>query len=245
MTTLAPMRIRARLAAGLAHAGPWGIALDGLLAGEVWAAEKERQLSLGRIPLRAMDSDEPPPDLELPLARCEPEDGPWHWAATCARPPQPPQRIDIHMWTGRVDSRSLEQAAAALPKIISSRQGRYRARRMPLLVTPCSEVVWHAVGDIDEVTRLLTPIRSIGKKRTSGEGQVLDWTITDAPDLDELTAAHLHPDGTLGRTTPASCRGQFADVVDGGRGTAGIRPPYMHPSRQLELYLPARLDDQR
>lgn len=236
------MRVRAHLAGGIAHTAPWGIALDGLLASELWAQHKAGRRDAGQPVVRAMDSAAEPPDLDLPLARCCPSEGPWHWAATCAHPDQDLDRVDVRSWSARVDARDLEAVADRLPQTVSSRQGRYRARRMPLLVTPCASVTWHALGDLDEVRRILEPIGSIGKKRSSGEGHVLRWEITAAPDLEDLTAGHLHPDRTLGRPVPAQCRALLAeDTVDGGWGSAGIRPPYMHPARRHQLVLPALL----
>jgi len=235
----APLRVRAHLATGIAQAAPWGIALDGLLASQLWEDHKASCREIGRGYTRALESIDPP-DLDLPLARCEPTGGPWHWAATCAWP-ENPGRLDVHTWTGRVDARELEQVASALPKTVSSRQGRYRARRMPLLVTPCTSVLWHAVGDVDRISELLDQVVSIGKKRATGEGHVLRWEVTAAPDLDVVTASHLHADGTLGRTVPDSCHHLAAPTDDGGRGRAGVRPPYMHPDRQHELHLPALL----
>lgn len=236
-----PLRVRAHLAFGIAQAAPWGIALDGLLASELWARQKAACRERGQQYVRAMEQDDPP-DLNLPLARCTPTGGPWHWAATCARPDQDPGRVDVHTWTGRIDARALEQVAPDLPKTISDRQGRYRARRMPLLVTPCASVTWHAVGEPSLIRELLEPVVSIGKKRSTGEGHVLRWEIEPAGDLDEFTAGHLHPDGTLGRPCPSTCRDRAGvDVLDGGRGRAGIRPPYMHPARQHQLVLPALL----
>ncbi len=240
-TTFQPLRVRAHLAAGIAQAAPWGIALDGLLASQLWEAYKARCRQTATPYTRALERDEVP-DLDLPLARCQPAGGPWHWAATCAHPDVTGARPDVHTWTGRVDHRELEHVAGALPRTISGRQGRYRSRRMPLLVTPCTSVTWHAIGDLTAITELLTPITSIGKKRSSGEGHVLGWEVEPAPEVNALTAAHLHPDGTLGRPVSDTCRALLGDVVDGGRGLAGIRPPYMHPARQhADLFLPALL----
>jgi len=113
---------------------------------------------------------------------------------------------------------------------------------MPLLVTPCAAVTWQAVGDAAAILELLEPLVSIGKKRSTGEGHVLRWEVALAEDLDEFTAGHLHADGTLGRPCPLTCRERAgAEVLDGGRGRAGIRPPYMHPARQHQLVLPALL----
>jgi len=236
---MVPLRVRAHLATGIAQAAPWGIALDGLLAAQLWEQHKADCRADGAGYTRALERDDPP-DLELPLARCEPAGAPWHWASTCAWP-ESPGRLDVHTWTGRVDPRELEQVAAALPLTVSGRQGRYRSRRMPLLVTSCTSVLWHAVGDVQAVTALLDDVASIGKKRSTGEGHVLRWEVTPAPDLDAVAASHLHPDGTLGRPVPDPCHQLAVPAADGGRGRAGIRPPYMHRARQHELHLPALL----
>jgi CRISPR type IV-associated protein Csf3 len=238
---LAPLLIRARLASGVAHAAPWGIALDGLLAAELWAERKAALRDAGQPPPGLADMQHPA-DLDLPLARCTAAGpGLWHWAATCAFPEGRAVDLpDVRYWTGRLDSRPAEQLARSLPASLPERQGRYRARRMPLLVTVCQSVTWHAVGDAAAITGILGALMAIGKKRSCGEGRVLSWEVTPAP-LNPWRAAHLHPDGTLGRPAPAGCvAGRTRG--DGGCGTAGLRPPYMHPARQRTLRLPAFLD---
>ena len=236
---LTPLVVRAELAAGIAHAAPWGVALDGLLAAEVWS-----RLKPGQPPgSPALDADDPP-DLDLPLARCTPPSGPWHWAATCAYPDPVPRRLDVHIWSGRVDHRHLELVAASMPAVMSSRQGRYRSRLMPLLVLPCTAVTWHAVGDAAALRELLSGIVAIGKKRSQGEGHVLSWAVEEAPALTPFAAAHLNPGNTLGRPCPAACL-DGTNTPDGGSGRAGVRPPYMHRSRQNLLRLPAPLATDR
>lgn len=231
--THVPLQVTATLAAGYAHGAPWGIALDGILAAELWHQHKPHRDD--HTP--ALDL-EYPPDLDLPLTRCGTPDGLWHWAATTAYPDPLPKRTDTHIWTARVDHRALEHLATAMPKVISDRQGRYRARLMPLPVTPCRAVVWHAIGDPDQLLALLQPIRAIGKKRSQGEGHVLAWEVRTRPGLDRFSAAHLHPNNSLGRPTPDACL-QGRTIVDGGYGQAGLRPPYVHRSRQHLLRLPA------
>jgi len=239
MSDLVPLQVRAHLATGLAHAAPWGVALDGLLAAELWAEHKATARATGEIVPGLQDTPNPT-DLDLPLARCTHGDPLWHWAATTAWPEHTVTEIpDIHYWSGRVDPRALEQLTTALPATISERQGRYRARYMPLLVTPCTTLVWSAIGDPTALAELLYPVTAIGKKRSHGEGHVLSWEVTAMPDLDPWSAAHLHPDGRLGRTTPTECLCEHPDLVTGGYATAGLRPPYMHPARQHTLYLPA------
>lgn len=237
-----PLIVRAVLAAGVAHAAPWAPSLDGILAAQLWAARKDAEIAAGRYRVRALHQAYPV-DLELPLARCPIATGPqWHWLATCGMPEELAGPTRVHTWTGRLDARDLERVAAALPKVVSARQGRYRDRRMPLLVTVCRSMLWRAVGDPEQIRQLLEPVATIGKKRSSGEGQVLRWQVHAAPHLPILHAGHLHPDGSLGRPTPAACQQLLNAELTGGFGTSGVRPPYMHHSRQHEVHLPALLD---
>ena len=237
-----PLLVRAHLASGIAHAGPWGIALDGLLAAELWADRKAAARGAGELSPALSDLDDPE-DLPLPLKRCSTSTGMWHWAATCAHPEGRKGDVpEVRYWTGRADHSALEDMTATFPAALSDRQGRYRARFMPLLVTVCQSVVWRAVGDPEQIAALLHPLAAIGKKRSAGEGRVLAWEITPTPGEDPWAAAHLHPDGTLGRPTPEECLQGHTVGDDGGVGTAGLRPPYMHTARQHQLRLPALLD---
>lgn len=247
-TNFRPLLVRAHLATGIAQASSWGIALDSLLAAELWARRKLEIRAAGGEPPNLHDTAIPE-DIDLPLARCTiagETDGLWHWAATTAYPEGRPADLppDVHMWNGRVDHRAIEHLTAELPSVVSDRQGRYRARRMPLLVTICSAVTWSCIGDPDAIGHLLADLQAIGKKRAHGEGHVLRWEIIDQFDVDAWSVSHLHPDGTLGRPTPATCLHGASDVVDGGVGTAGLRPPYMHRARQHTLHLPVSLDQE-
>ncbi len=88
-TAFAPFLVRAHLSTGLAHASPpWGIALDGILAAELWADHKAGALDRGEYVPALSPEKTPPPDLELPLARCTLAGADWHWCATCSFPPK-------------------------------------------------------------------------------------------------------------------------------------------------------------
>ena len=251
-STHQPFLIRATLAAGIAQAAPWGIALDSLLAAQLWKAKKAHLRSSGADLPPSLHDNPAPEDLDLPLQRCETTNAAgepvWHWMATTAWPENVPTHAPpaVHTWTGRLDHRATAQLATSLPKTVSDRQGRYRAHCMPLLVTTCTAVTWSGVGDADAVLELLEPIQAIGKKRTSGEGHVLRWEAYPLT-VDPWAAGHLHSRGDLGRTTPAACLTRRptttpTPILDGGYGTAGLRPPYMHRSRQMPLHLPVNLD---
>lgn len=227
-----PLTIRADLAAGFAHAPPWGVSLDGLLASQLWARTKAADAP------SALAHDNPP-DLELPLARCHLDPSTWHWAATCAWPLHHSPDPEVHYWTARTDTRALAQLSRSQPKVVSERQGPFRAHRMPLLVSRCTAVQWTCVGDAEAIAELLHAVVSIGKKRTNGEGEVLAWHIDETPDLHPFAASHLTPTGALARPVPPRCLIDHPEVTHGGLGRAGLRPPVMHPSRQLTALLPA------
>lgn len=231
-----PVRVTAVLEAGLAYAGGWGIALDGLLAAELHANDKAGSADLDAPPML----DQPDPvDLDLPLSRCIPGDPHlWHWAATTAQPVDghgllPEQRP----YSSRTDSRHLEALTPALPERIRDREGRFRARWAPLLVTVCSAVRWHAIGAPEALAALLEPIPAIGKQRRNGQGRVLSWRVEILDGLDPRAAAHLHADGSLGRPIPPGCL-EDLNLPQAHLGRAGLRPPYVHPARQHTLALP-------
>lgn len=234
-----PLVVTAIVPHGLISGHPWGIALDGLLAAQVHAerktAARERGLELPRLA-----ELEVPEDLALPLSRCSGDGGEdWHWAATCSWPVDGHELMpDVRTLTGFVDERSHDQLAESAPAVVSLARGRYRHRFLPLMATVCSAVTWHAVGDPTAILGLLAPVAGIGKRRAGGEGRVLQWTVTPT-DADPWDAAHLHPDGTLGRPCPATCLTGAGEPRGAGLCSAGLRPPYMHPARQRVLHVPA------
>lgn len=240
----APVKVTAHLESGIAHATPWGISLDGILASELHHESKARLLEQGQEHTPLVEQVEPV-DLPLPLARCE-HGQDWHWAATCSWPVDGHGLLpDVQSWISRVDHRALTDVVdESLQKVIDDQRGRYRSHLMPLLVTTASAVSWTCIGDLEAIAGLLHPVRAIGKKRAHGQGHVLRWEVSPAEDVDWWAAGHLHPDGTLGRPCPAECLDHATTSVVGredlGVGRTGIRPPLVHSARQLDLVLPSR-----
>lgn len=228
-----PLDVIAHLAHGLAASLPWGLALDGLLASQLW---DDRKPTLDQ---HGSPDNLDPDDLDLPLARCPGDGGhDWHWSATFSTAePIAPDPVEPRMILHRIDHRDLEHTATALPMHLHDDKGRYRTRWMPILTTLTPTLTWRVVGDPDAIANLLSGICSIGRRRHTGEGVVTRWDITRRPDLDPWAAAHLAPDNTIARPTPAACL-QGRHVTHGGLGWAGIRPPYFSPARARELYLP-------
>ncbi|HQZ85624.1 MAG TPA: hypothetical protein PLB21_08380 [Actinomycetota bacterium] len=236
MTTPAhrPLRVTATLRHGIAHASPWTVALDGLLASQLWTHHKHTQPP-GPPALEQPD----PPDMDLPLARCTADPLWWHWAATCGWPDPVPQDPEIRYWGTRLDHRHAEHTTTGLPQHIHDSKGRWKAYWMPLPVTVALSLTWHAIGDPEAVARLLEPITAIGKKRSQGEGRISSWRVDVVDTLDPFTAAHLSPTGALARPCPAACLTGHPDIIDAGPGYAAVRPPHMHHSRRTDVRLPA------
>lgn len=233
MSHIQPLRVTATLRNGIAHASPWTISLDGLLAAQLWQQHRSLQ-----PPGPAALEQPNPPDLDLPLARCQADPTWWHWAATCGWPDRPASDPEIRFWGTRLDHRHAEQTTPGLPHHLHDSKGRWKAFWMPLPVTVAHSLTWHALGDPEAIQRLLEPITAIGKKRSQGEGRVTNWDITVDDTLDEFAAGHLSPTGTLARPCPAACL-TGRHISDGGPGFAGLRPPHMHPSRRTDVRLPA------
>ncbi|MFT7022447.1 MAG: CRISPR type IV-associated protein Csf3 [Rhodococcus sp. (in: high G+C Gram-positive bacteria)] len=237
---MVPLIVEARLGGGVAHATPWGISLDGLLASEIHENYKAecRAREVAYEPFNVNTEPEP---VGLPLGRCTRagEDN-WHWTATFAWPENEIPGPHIQYWSARPDHYALDQLSDGLPTHVSERQGRYRARVMPLPLTVAKTLVWRAVGDPDVISELLADVATIGRKRSSGHGHILEWTVTADPTADPWTYSHLHPDGSLGRTVHVGCLNGRPPVDTGGDGQMGLRPPYMHPSTRREVLLPAR-----
>jgi CRISPR type IV-associated protein Csf3 len=108
--------------------------------------------------------------------------------------------------------------------LIDTASGRYMERRIPVPVRTAD--VWAAtmIGDPDEVTRLLHFVRSIGKGRSIGLGEVAEWHVAD---YDEFS---LHRDGRLIRSLPADAAHAMGISMTGDpEPLIGWTPPYWHP----------------
>lgn len=236
-----PLRVTAHLEAGLAYAHDWGLALDGILASVVHHQAKAELLAAGgnHIPLRHQDD---PVDLDLPLARCTlAGENDWHWAATCSAPADGQDLLpQVVRWSSRHDHRLTTAVTSQLPGVVDDQRGRYRSHWMPLTITLTTAVTFEAVGDLDAIRSLVTPIAAIGKKRAAGHGRVLRWEV-EPTDRSPLEASHLHPDQSLGRPTPGGCLTHLhaVDPREQRQGTAGLRPPSTHTARARPLFLPA------
>lgn len=233
--TPVPFTVHADLAHGLATAHPWGLGLDGILAAQLWQQLLDHT-DPHHVPWPSTTPN--PPDLPLPLARCD-GDGhdAWHWAATCSWT-EPGARREVHHRYQPSPAALFETLAGdQLPGTIAPGT-RFARREVPELVTVAGRVTWRGVGDPDRVQELLDPVTAIGKGRQHGEGRVLRWTVIPDPDGDVWQWGHLHPDGSVGRPCPEACLPSQM-CHSNTPMMAGLRPPVMHPSRQHLVFTPS------
>jgi CRISPR type IV-associated protein Csf3 len=62
---------------------------------------------------------------------------------------------------------------------VSRKVGKYKAYDMPLIFYPVPSLVFYAVGDLRETTRLLGYVTHLGKKSSQGFGEVREWRIVE------------------------------------------------------------------
>lgn len=239
-----PFEVVARLVSSVGFDPPYGLDLAGLLATQMRAFDRaSRPGPLARAPLPDTTEEEVF-DMNLPLARCM-TGSDWHWMASCAMPVDPDPDPEARTFY-RVSDYSWAQRAAErpLPYYLSPSSGACRDVMMPAPVLVCGEVRWRGMGVLGEVERLLRPLRHIGRRRSVGEGGVLDWTVRPVEVSDPASWVHRH-ENQLTRPWPVECVQALGLDDDQWRmGNYAIRPPSWHPSRLRDLAMTAFEDEE-
>jgi hypothetical protein len=209
--SFAPLRIRLTLRPGSHLAGHDPLNLDNLLARIV---VDEATGGLGLPDYEAVGP------LPVPLAAL------WHdegglplWAATPFRPVGV-VAPDITTWHKRAQPGTLTGTKTGR---FNPDTGRWQGRRIPLPTTLAESWEADAVGNPDEIARLLAPVPWVGKKRAQGFGEVLSWTV-EAGDF------ALTRDGRLTRPLPAAAVGLLGGLLpEGEPALVGWTPPQWKP----------------
>lgn len=221
-----PVEIEATLRSGVGMDPPYALDLAGLLAARMRRVEQAALDEAGRLfthPLPDTTGDEPL-DMDLPLGRCR-TGSQWHWLASCALPVHASEHPDPRIFYRTVDSAWAQRAADRPLPYFHPTGGAYRDVMVPSPVLTCTALRWHAVGDPVAIAALLAPLRFIGRRRTTGEGSVLSWRVTEV-DTDPGTWAHLSA-GEIARPCPPECAEALG--VPYRTGWFAIRPPSHHP----------------
>lgn len=107
--------------------------------------------------------------------------------------------------------------------------GQQKATNMLLPARFALKLHWYAVGDREEVSRLLTThVVAVGKITTKGPGSVRCWQVEPWPG--DWSITH---DGKLTRVMPMA-----VDAAGGYAAEVSIRPPYHHASRVVPALRP-------
>lgn len=115
---------------------------------------------------------------------------------------------------------------------VNTQAGETKAYRMPQVIRVISDVEFYAVGDIEEVRRLLnTYITNIGKKGAQGYGYVKEWIVEEWHE----DWAEYGPYGIM-RPTPFDAK-QMPKREYQIR-VYGIKPPYWLKENQKVCVIP-------
>ena len=104
---------------------------------------------------------------------------------------------------------------------ISQGTGAYKDFDLRLTVQWVQSVVAYGVGDIKEVSRLLSSVRSLGKVTRNGWGRIAGYSITEDPEGN----SHWRM-----RTLPTWCEHEKTEWHCPGFAT--VRPPYWRREKQ-------------
>ena len=225
------IRVEARLRGGVSMDRPYGLELSAILATQAYRLRKADAASLGRRAASDAD-DEDPEDFDLPLARCLAGDD-WYWASTCAQPDVDPEDApESRTYFQTVATAHARDFALRPMPEVYARKGSYRDVMMPSSITLASTLTWFAVGDPAAIMKMLRTVRSIGRRRSIGEGVVLGWSAVEI-EGDPWRTMHLGRGHELLRPVPVSVAEGLG--VDYRLGAYAIRPPSWNPNRLMEM----------
>lgn len=219
-----PLIIAAELGTDVLCYGDDPMLLDGPLAWSMFIEQDEAR------------SDGPIVDFDLPVAKwsCDDDgrshasllDGEgrvWGWCVSRAyadwrhrhrhsfrkKPP-------LNEVRGFTNEKSVNIAAGAYKGIDLAFEGRY-----------ADVITWYALGDADEIRRLLDRVTSLGKKHNLGWGRVSSWTVVPGPGGVDWTTMRLG--SALVRPMPVLW--PHAVDADGPALRRSVRAPHWLPSR--------------
>lgn len=215
-----PMRVIARTPAGFAASDPWSPTLDGILAYEIMRERLGDEFGLATSDDSTMQAVE-----GLPLA--VERHGEWWWYA-CSSPLYAAVVQARRYYHRRFDAAAAETFLEPRKAKVSTAAGPYKNARLSHLVTVTNQVTWHAIGEPDEVSRLLNRVRYIGAGIASGMGRVNEWRVVPDEASRELALAH--------RPLPVQ-RAQALGIT-GPVMRWGIRPPVRIPGNRCDCVMP-------
>lgn len=216
-----PLIVTAHLPGGYCPSDPWSPALDGILA--YWQLRErlgEEEFALGGTGHRPLVVSD-----ELPLAK-EVFGEHWWYQVSAPMHAENPEQFErfVHR---RFDDHYAYRYAPEGTKRVEISAGPFKAYRNQRRVVLVDRVWWHAIGDADEVRRLLQRCGYIGQGIARGWGEVVEWTVVAGGD------AHL---ARFARPLPYA----FAEThgLKGAPMDWGLVPPGRDPRNRTLCVMP-------
>ena len=236
-----PFTVTAALRSGAGWDRPYGLDLAGIVAAHQRRLQKAAKEQAGLLIDQPLPdtTDAATHDLDLPLARCG-TGSDWHWAATCAIPVAAEDDPETHMFYRTTDASWSERAATRPLPYFSPKSGPYRDVMMPSQITMCPAITWRGIGDLTAIREAVRPIWYLGRRRNTGEGEVLNWTVEEAHPEDPAHFIHADDNDAILRPCPTECADALA--IPYRRGWYALRPPSWHPDALTELAMTAEPD---
>jgi len=210
------LRIVAHLRNGYAAEDPWSPSIDGIIA--YWLLREQLGDEMDLVPRDQMRAVE---GLPLGVSRAGAL-----WWYDCSSPIVDEAGRHIRHFHRRFDAALAEPFLAPQKARINVQAGPTKQARLTTQTIICNKITWMAIGDGDEVARLLRRCSHVGRRRAAGNGRVVRWEVTADGDPD---AAKIH------RPLPVeACDDDTRSVMEWG-----FRPPAYIRENQTLCRMPA------
>lgn len=186
------LQITAHMATPLAVSDNWSPALDALLE-YLWLDER------GLISPHPTKENLIPADIPLRKDSCQQES---FWA--CSSPFYIYESEQVDRFRKRWDYQDRHLNWGKKKAKVDTQQGATKSYDLPLRLINVPRLDWFAVGDLEQVEKLLAGCTNLGKKRSYGKGQVYRWEVKE---IEEDWS--LYKNNRLTRPFPASLLDSF------------------------------------
>ena len=201
---------------------PWSPSIDSIIAYwhlfEKMGAEEFHLSASTQTGLKLID--------DLPLDKFEWKNDIWWWK--CSSPVYDIRHMSLKYIHRRFDQHDAESYMKPKKGNISTTAGPYKNFRGGFNQIVADHISWFAIGDKDEITRLLNRCTNIGAKSAAGFGQVKEWVVTENPESAELC---------MKRPVPL----EFADQNNIAYSSVlewAFRPPFRMPANKIICAMP-------
>lgn len=154
----------------------------------------------------------------------------WIYAASWAQPED--YELDTTAFTKRLDFNQAHDWVQEPKKAqrIQIGKGEFKPLYLEFTLTVTDSLSWHVCGEPERLQEILAVVRSLGKKRRRGYGNVRRWRV-EPEDADRSV---FTPEGYLMRPVPTRLLSRLGIAGDFEQAHTAYRPPY-HDGRYVTL----------